>query len=164
MVRIIGTNKKQLLHCMRMRQFTSCQALPDLRIPPEDWKLDLELSLNHDDFYDRAWECGYGKLFFDADNDNATPPSSRKAAVQSDSSTEEIRNTPGIARKCSREIFPQIEDLCDLTDTYPYMELDAETSSEQPNKSLTNPCSSKYILRQNPNSNRHEKKRFQLLW
>ena len=33
------------------------------------------------------------------------------------------------------------------------METDVETSSEQSNTSTTNPCSSKYNLRQNPQPN-----------
>ena len=43
-----------------------------------------------------------------------------------------------------------MEELCDVTATYPYMEPDVETRSEQPNKSPTNPRSSKYNLSHNP--------------
>ena len=66
-----------------------------------------------------------------------------------------MRNTPGTAQECSPEIFPQLEHLCDVTDTYPDMTPDLETSPEQSNSSPTNPRSSKYNLRHNskPNCN-----------
>ena len=67
------------------------------------------------------------------------PSNSPEIAVQSDFLAEGTRNTPRAARECSSEVLPQTEELCDLTDTYPYMEHHAETSSEQPNKNLTNP-------------------------
>ena len=59
-------------------------------------------------------------------------------------------NTPAIARKRSQEIHSHTEELCNVNDTYPYMEPDAETSLQQPNNSLTNPRSSKYNVRHNP--------------
>ena len=116
----------------------------------KEWKHDPEVSLQHDDFYARAWECEYEKSIFDAQNSNATRPNSLEISVQSDLSTEETRNLPGAAHDCSREVFPQREQLCDVTDTYPDMEPDVETRSEQPNNSPTNPRSSKYNLRHNP--------------
>ena len=58
--------------------------------------------------------------------------------VQSDLSAEETWSTPRLAHECSREIFPQTEELCDVTDTYPYMELDVETSLEQPTPAVPN--------------------------
>ena len=90
---------------------------------------------------------------FDAENNNATPPKSPQSPVQSDLSTEELRNTPGTAQECSPESFSPTEELCDVTHTYPDMEPDVETSSEQPNNSPTNPRSSKYTLRHNPKPN-----------
>ena len=66
-----------------------------------------------------------------------------------------MRNTPGTEHDCSTEKFPETEDLCDVTDTYPNMEPDVEMSSEQPNGSPTIPRNSKYNLRHNlePNCN-----------
>ena len=116
---------------------------------PREWKPDQEMILKYDDLYVRAWECEDQTPFFDTENDNPTPPNSPEFAAQSDLSTEEAWSTPETARECSREVFPQKEDLCNVTDTYPYMELDAETTSEQPNKSPTNSRSSKYSLRHN---------------
>ena len=45
-----------------------------------------------------------------------------------------MRNTPEAAHECSPEIFPQMEEKCDVTNTYSDMEPDVETSSEQPNQ------------------------------
>ena len=83
-----------------------------------------------------------------------------KTPVQSDLSTEELRITPGTAQECFPEIFPQTEQLFDVTDTYPDMEPEVETSPEQPNKSPTNPRSSKYNLRHNPNTKCNDNYRY----
>ena len=56
LVRKIGTNKMQVLHRMRMLQFTPRQPIPDIRITPQGWTPDLEVSLKHDDLSARAWE------------------------------------------------------------------------------------------------------------
>ena len=98
------------------------------------------MSLKHDGLYARAWGCEDKKSIFDAGNDDVLPPDSPEVAVKSDSSTDETWITLRPARDCSRELFPQTEVLCDVTDTYPYVELDAETSSEQPNNSAANPA------------------------
>ena len=49
LVRKSGTNKMQVLHRMRMRQFTPRQTLPDIQIRPQEWKPDSEVSFKHDD-------------------------------------------------------------------------------------------------------------------
>ena len=41
----IGTNKTQVLLCIRMRQFTSRQPIPDIRITPQEWKPDPEVMI-----------------------------------------------------------------------------------------------------------------------
>ena len=128
---------------MRMRQFTPRQSSDDIRITPQEWNPDPELSLKHDDLYARAWECEYEKPMFDAENNNATPPNPPEVPLQSDLSTDETRNTTGIAHECSPEIFLQTEELCDVTDTYLDREPDVETSPEQPINSPTSLCSSK---------------------
>ena len=73
------------------------------------------MSLKHDDLYARAWECEYTKPSSDAENNNATPTNSPKTLVQSDLSTEETRNTTGIAEECYPETVPQTEELCEVT-------------------------------------------------
>ena len=70
-----------------------------------------------------------GKAIFDAENKNSMPSNSYQLPVQSDLSTEETWDTPLIAQECSREFFPQTEELCDVTDTYPDMDLHVETMS-----------------------------------
>ena len=63
---------------------------------------------------------------FDSKNDNATPINSTKTALQSDLSAEELGIAPETTQECSREIFCQTKELCDVTDTYPYMEPDGK--------------------------------------
>ena len=72
-------------------------------------------------------------------------------------------NTPGISRERSPEVFQQTGELCDVTDPYPYMELDEETSSEQPTHSPTKPRSSKYNSRHTPKPNCNDDYRVQFL-
>ena len=119
LVRKIGTNKTQFLHRMRRRQFTPRQPLPDKGITPEEWKPNPEVGLQHDDLYTRAWECDYERPVVDAENNNATPPHLPENAVESDLSIEETWNKPGTAGERSWEIFPQTEELCVVTDTFP---------------------------------------------
>ena len=152
LVRKIGTNKTQELHGMRMCQFTPRQPPSDIRIMPQDFKPDPDVSLKHDDLYARD--------NFDAEKNNVTPPNSHENPIQSDFPTEGMRNTPGIAHECSPEFFPQTEELNDVTDTYPDMEPEVELSSEQPNSSPTKPRSSKYNLRHNPEPNCNDDYRY----
>ena len=143
LVRKIGTNKTQVLHRMRICQFTPRRPPADIRVKPQEFKPDPEGSLNHDDLYSRAWEYDYEQPIFDAGNNNAVPPNSEEIPVQSDFSTEQMRNTPGATHECSPEIFPQTDEVSDVTDTYPHMQPDVESISEQPQNSPTNPRSSK---------------------
>ena len=63
LVRKIGTNKTQVLHRMRMRQFTPRQLPADLTVKPQQYKSDPEMSLHHDDLY--AKEYDYDQPIFD---------------------------------------------------------------------------------------------------
>ena len=58
------------------------------------------------------------------------------------------------------ETSPQTGEISDVTDTYPHMEHDVETSSEQPGISPTNPHSSKYNLHHNPKPNCNDDYRY----
>ena len=160
MIRKIGTNKTQVLHRMRMRQFTPCQPPADTPVKPQEYKSDPEVSLNLDDLYARAWEYDFEEPFFDAENDNAAPRNLQENPLQSDFSTEEMLNTPGNIHVSSPEIFPCTGEVSDVTDTCPHMEPDAEPSSEQPENSPTNPRSSKYNLRHNPKPNCNDDYRY----
>ena len=160
LVRKIGTNKTQVLYRMRMRQFRPRQPPADIPVKPQEYKSDIEVSLNHDDLYARAWEYDYEQPIFDAENSNTAPPNPQEIPVQSDFSTVEMRNTPGNTHECSPEIFPYTDGVSDVTDTYPHMEPDVESSSEQPRNSPINPRSSKYNLRHNPKPNCNDDYRF----
>ena len=123
LVRKIGTNKTQLLHRMRMRQFTPRQPPADITVKPQDYKSDPEVNINHDDLYARAWEFEFEQPIFDAENDNAAPPNPREIPVQSDFSTEEMRNTQGATHECSPEIFPPTDENSDVADTYTHVDM-----------------------------------------
>ena len=130
---LFGTpNKTQVLHRMRMRQFTPGQPPTDIPVRPHEFKSDPEVSVNHDDLYARAWEYDYEQSIFDAENNNAAPPNPQEILVECDFSMEERRNTPGNTHECSPEVFPHTDGVSDVTDTYPHMEPDVESSSEQP--------------------------------
>ena len=118
------------------------------------------MSLNRDDFYAKAWEYDYEQPIFDAENNNAAPPNPQEIPVQSDFSTEEMRNTPGTTDECSPEIFPHTDGVSDVTDTYPHMEPDVESSTEQPGNSPTSLRSFKCNLRHNPKPNCNDDYRY----
>ena len=160
LVRKIGTNKTQLLHRMRMRQFTPRQLPADITVRPQEYKSDPEVSLYHDDLYARAWEYDFEQPIFDAENDNAAPPNQREIQVQSDFSTEETRNTQGTTHQCSPEIFPPRDEINGVADTYTHVEPYVETSSRQKENSPSNPRSSTYNLRHNPKPNCNDDYRY----
>ena len=136
-----------------MCQFTPRQSPADIPIRPQEFKPDPDVSLKHDDLYAGAREYDYEQPVFEAENNNAAPPSPHKIPIQSDFPTEEMKSTPGTTHECFPEIFPQTDKVSDVTDTYPHMEPNVGPTSEQPGNSPTNPCSSKYILRHNPKPN-----------
>ena len=57
LVRKIGTNKTQMLHRMRLPQFTPPQRLLDVKTTPEEWKPDPEVSIKLDVLYANVREC-----------------------------------------------------------------------------------------------------------
>ena len=160
MVRKIGTNKTQVLHRMRMRQFTPHQPPADITVKPQEYKSDPEVSLHHDDLYARAWEYDFEQPIFDAENDKAAPPNLQEFPLQSDHSTEEMRNKLGNPHVCSTEIFPDTGKVSDVTDTCPHMVPDVDSSPEQQENSPANPRSSKYNLPHNPKPNCNDDYRY----
>ena len=136
----MASRKKQVLHRMQLRHFTTRQPLPDVQITPQEGKSDPELSIKHDDLYARAWACGYERPIFDAKYEVTAPPNPPDFAIQSDLPPEEMWNTPGTSRERSLEILPPMDGLCDGTDTYQYMEHDAEMSLEQHHPLPTSPA------------------------
>ena len=160
LVRKIGTNKTQVLHRMRMRQFTPHQPPADITVKPQEYKSDHEVTLHHDEFYARAWEYDFEQQILDANNDRAAPPNLQEIPLQFDYSTEEIRNTPGNPHVCSPEINLCTDEVSDVTDTCPHIEPDVESSLEQQENSPANPRSSKHNLRHNPKANCNDDYRY----
>ena len=89
MVRKIGTNKTQILHRMRLRQFTPRQPIPGIPITPREWQPDPEVLIKHD-LYARAWECEYDEPIFDSDYNNLATPSSPEITIRSKQAADEI--------------------------------------------------------------------------
>ena len=112
-----------------MRQFAPREPPADIQVKSQEYKSDPEVSLNHDDLYEKAWEYDYEQPNFDSDNNTAAPPNSQEIPIKSDFSTEEMRNTHGATHECSPETFPQTDEISDVTDTYPHIEPDVESSS-----------------------------------
>ena len=140
LVRKFGTNKSQMLQRMQMRQFTPRQPPADIRIKPQKYIPDPDVTLKHYDLYASACEYDYEQPIFGAENINAAPPNPHEIRDQTDIPTEEIKNTPGTPHECSSKIFPQTDEVSDVTDTYPHKEPAVESSSEQAESSPTNPA------------------------
>jgi len=159
-VRKIGTNKTQILHRMRLRQFTPRQPIPDIPVTPREWQPDPEVIIKHDDLYARAWECEYDKPIFDSDSDNLVPPNSPEVAVRSGEAVDETRSTPGTIQEDSSNIPPRADEINDGANTDHYMQPDADKNVEQADHTYTNPRSSKYNLRHNPRPNCNDDYRY----
>ena len=160
MVRKIGTNKTQILHRMRLRQFTRRQPIPDTPVTPREWQPDQEVFNKHDDLYARASEWEYDKLIFDSDRDNMVISNSPEVSVWPEGAADETRSNPGTIQEDSSEIVPHTDDIDNGTDTDHYMQPDADTSVEQIDPTPTNPRSSKYDLRHNPRPNCNDDYRY----
>ena len=159
-VRKIGTNKTQILHRMRLRQFTPRQLIPDTSVTPREWQPDPDFIIKHDDLYARAWECEYEKPIFDSDRDNLLSPNSPEVTVRSGEAADETRSTPGTIQADSSDILPHALEIDDGTDTDHHMQPNADNSVEQIDPTPTNPRSSKYDLRHNPGPNCKEDYRY----
>ena len=105
-VRKIGTKKTQILHRMRLRQFTPRQSIPEIPVTPREWQPDPEIIIQHDDIYARAWECEYDKSKFDSDSDNVMSPKSPEVTVRSREEADATRSTPGTTQEDSSNIPP----------------------------------------------------------
>ena len=103
-VRKISTNKTQILHRMRLRQFTPRQPIPDIPVTPREWQPDPEIIIQHDDLYARARECEYDKSIFDSDSDNVMKPNSPQVTVRSGEEADATRSPPGTTQEDSSNI------------------------------------------------------------
>ena len=156
----IGTNKTQIMHRMRLRQFTPRQPIPDVQTTPREWQPHPEVIIKHDDLYARAWGCEYDKTIFESDDKDLVTPNSPEITERSEEATDEMRSTPGTIREESLEIIPQVDSSYDGTDTAHHMQPDSDTSVEQIDPTPTNPRSSKYGLRHNPRPNCNDDYRY----
>ena len=156
----IGTNKTQITHRMRLRQFTPGQLIPDISITQCEWQPDPEVFIKHDDLYARAWEFEYDEPIFDSDYKNLITPSSPEITIRSEQAGDEKRSTPGTIPRNSPEVIPQPDRSYDGTDTGHDMQPDAVTSVEQLDSTPTKPRSSKYDLRHNPKPNCNDDPRY----
>ena len=159
-VRKFGTNKTQILHRMRLRQFTPRQPIPDTPVTPREWQPDPEVIIKHDDLYARAWECEYDKPIFDSDRNNLVSPNSPEVTVRSGEALDETRSTPGRIQADSSDNLPHAVQTDDGTDMDRHMQHDADNSVEQIGPTPTNPRSSKYDLRHYPRSNCNDDYRY----
>ena len=112
-VRKIGTNKTQILHRMRLRQFTPRQPIPDTPVTPREWQPDPEVIIKHDGLYAGAWECEYDKPIFDSDRDNLVSPNSPEVAVRSMEAADETRSAPGTIQADYSDILPHAIEIDD---------------------------------------------------
>ena len=71
-----------------------------------------------------------------------------------------MRSTPRTIREKTPEIIPQTDRSYEGTDTDHYMQPDADTSVEQLDPTPTNPRSSNYDLRHNPDPNCNDDYRY----
>ena len=159
-VRKISTKKTQILHRMRLHQFTPRQPIPDTPVTPREWQPDPEVIIKHDDLYARAWECEYDKPIFDSDRENLVSPKSPELTVRLREANDEARSTPGTTQEDSSNILPHADEIDDGADTDQYMQPDADNSVEQIGPTPTSPRSSKYDLRHNPRPNCNDDYRY----
>ena len=160
LVRKIGTTKTQILHRMRLRQFTPRQQLSDIPVTQREWQPDPEVVITHDDLNARAWECECDEPIFDNDYSSLATPSTPEITIRSEQTADEMRNTPGITPENSPEIIPQPDGSFDGRDVVRDTQPDADMSVEQSDPMLTNPRSSKFDLRYNPKPNCNDDYRY----
>ena len=147
LVRKIGTNKTQILHRMRLRQFTPRQLPSDIPVKQREWQPDPEVVITHDVLYARAWECEYDEPILDSDYNNLAAPIPPEITIRSEQTADEMRNTPGITPENSPEIILQPDGSPDGGDVDRDTQPDADMSVEQLDPMPTNP---NYDLRHNP--------------
>ena len=136
LVRKTGTKKTQILHRMRLRQFTPRQPLSDIPDTQSEWQPDPEVVITHDDLYTRVWECEYDEPIFDSDYNNLATP---EITIRSEQAADEMRSTPGIIPGNSPEIFPQPDGPYHGRDVDRDTQPDSDMSVEQLDPMPTNP-------------------------
>ena len=160
LVRKLGTNKSQVLHCMRLRSFSPRQPIPDVQATAQEWKPDPEFIIKHDDLYARAWESEHETSISDKDQHEPDSGNSPEVTVRHDLPNDETCIIPGTIQEDSPEILPHTNEIGDGTDTDHYMEPDEEVTVEPFSPTNINPGSTKYDLRHNPKPNCNDDYRY----
>ena len=133
----------QILHRMRLRQFTPRQPLSDIPVTQHERQPDPEVVITHDNLYARAWECENDEPIFDSDYKNLAPPSPPESTIRSEQRAEKMRSTPGIIPTNSPGNIPQPDGLSDGRNVDHDTQPDADMSVEQLDLTPTNPRSLK---------------------
>ena len=151
LVRKIGTNRTQILHRMRLRQFTPRQPISDIPVTQREWQPDPEVVITHDDLYARAWECEYDEPKFDSDYNNLATSSPPEITIRSEQAADETRSTPGIILENSPGITPRPDGSYDERKVDHDTQPDAVTSIEQLDPMPTNPAAQNTIYAKTQN-------------
>ena len=69
-VRMLGTNKTQLLHRIHLKIFTPSAPLADNFVRETDWQKDDNKTVTHDDLYAHTWDTSFGSNLFDTELPN----------------------------------------------------------------------------------------------
>ena len=69
LVRRLGTNKPQLLHCIRLRKYTQQAQLADNFVRETEWQKEDTL-ISQDDLYAYTWDTNFGPILFDTELEN----------------------------------------------------------------------------------------------
>ena len=102
---------------MRLRLFTPKQSIPDVQTTSQDWKLDPEIIIEHDDLYARAWESENETPNFDNGKHEPDSDNSPEITVRYDLPNDKTCTIPKTIQEYSPEIFPHTDEIGDGTDT-----------------------------------------------
>ena len=160
LVRKLGANRTQVLHRIRLRLCTLKQPIHDVQKTSQGSKLDPEVIIKHDDTHARAWESKYEAPIFDKGQHEPNADNSLEITVRHDLPNEETCTILGTKHKGSPNIFSQIFEVGDGTDTDHYMESDAELNSEQLSPTDIILSCTKYDLRHNLTTNCNDDYRY----
>ena len=116
LVRKVRKDKMQVLHRLRLRLFEPGKPIPNVQTTSHEWKLDTEVIIKHDDFYDRAKECESETPSFDSDRDGHDNHNLPETTVRHDLANVEKSISPVASRGGFPEVFPeQMDYVTELT-------------------------------------------------
>ena len=141
----ISTNLTQILHRIRLLQFSSTHKLPDISIPPKDFQQDNEVVIQHDDLYALAWKELYQGHPTHHENSQSPEPELIPPTSETDATTHPNTLSP--------DPVHEPEDISNHPDTQaddPTLDFADEPEDSAPFPK--SPRKSKYNLRHNPTS------------